>query len=81
MTKFFKVEHLGFRGYSLSRGGATAFLAETGLMEATLVRGRLASVNVARLCLCDALAQLPSLVATPTTRKLVSSYRAFWSTC
>ena len=53
----------------------TAFFSETGLMEATLVRGRWASVNVARLYLC------PSLVATPPTRKLVSSYRVFWSIC
>lgn len=81
LTRHFKVEHLNFRGYSLRRGGATAFFAETGLMEATLVRGRWASVSVARLYLCDALSQLPSLTATPHTRKLVSFYLAFWSTC
>lgn len=79
VVAFFKVEHLRFRPYSLRRGGATAFFSQFGLMEKTLLRGRWASVSVARLYLCDALAQLPSLVATPHTQRLVSQYRAFWS--
>lgn len=81
MCKFFKVDHLNFRGYSVRRGGATAYFHQSGLMEATLLRGRWASVAVARLYLCDALAQLPSLTASPHTQRLVSRYRAFWSTC
>ena len=79
VVAFFKVEHLRFRPYSLRRGGATVFFSQFGLMEKTLLRGRWASVSVARLYLCDALAQLPSLVATPHTQRLVSQYRAFWS--
>ena len=63
LTVFFKVEHMNFRGYSLRRGGATAFFQDCGLMEKTLLRGRWNSVQVARLYLCDALAQLPDLVA------------------
>jgi hypothetical protein len=80
LFKFFGVEHLQFRGYSLRRGGATAFYARTGNMEQTLLRGRWASVSVARLYLCDALSQLPGLVASKRTKELVVSYRAFWST-
>lgn len=82
ITKVFKVEHLGFRGYSLRRGGATAYFRQSGLMEKTLLRGRWASIAVARCrwYLCDALAQLPALTATPETLKLITKYRAFWST-
>ena len=50
MTRIFQVEHLRFRGYSLRRGGATAFFGRTGIMEKTLLRGRWASVSVARVC-------------------------------
>lgn len=75
----FHVSHLNFRCYSLRRGGATAFFAECGLMEKTLLRGRWQSVSVARLYLCDALSQLPNLVASPATKALVAKYRAFFS--
>jgi integrase len=80
LFNFFNVGHLQFRGYSLRRGGATAFYAKTGNMEQTLLRGRWASVSVARLYLCDALSQLPGLVASKRTKELVTVYRAFWST-
>ena len=66
-TKFFRVDHLQFRPCSLRRGGATAYFNRTGLMEQTLLRGRWASVSVARLYLCDALAQLAGLVASPSS--------------
>eukprot|EP00438_Fugacium_kawagutii_P023130 Skav208787 [mRNA] locus=scaffold931:260209:264566:- [translate_table: standard] len=78
LLTFFKVEHLQFRCYSLRRGGATAFFKATGSMERTLIRGRWQSIAVARLYLCDALAQLPDLTATPQTKKLVAHYRAFF---
>ena len=54
IVAFFGVEHLKFRPYSLRRGGATAYFSQHGLMERTLLRGRWASVSVARLYLCDA---------------------------
>lgn len=80
LCSFFHVEHLGFRCYSLRRGGATSYFKDCGLMEKTLLRGRWASIAVARLYLCDALAQLPHLTATPRTSRLVASYRAWLST-
>ena len=59
--KFFKIEHLNLKPYSLRRGGAT-YLLQAGLpLEAILVKGRWRSVAVARLYLEDGLAQLPSL--------------------
>ena len=80
LVSFFHLTHLNFRGYSLRRGGATAYFRRCGLMEKTLLRGRWASVAVARLYLCDALSQLPHLTASRETQRLVNAYRAFWST-
>lgn len=80
LTVFFGIQDMNFRGYSLRRGGATAYFRDCGLMEKTLLRGRWSSVQVARLYLCDALAQLPGLVASPRSQRLISRYRAFWST-
>ena len=80
LTIFFGVQNMNFRGYSLRRGGATAYFQEYGLMERTLIRGRWSSIQVARLYICDALAQLPSLIATPRSQRLIAKYRAFWST-
>ena len=81
LCRFFQVEHLQFRCYSLRRGGATAYFKACGLMEKTLLRGRWASIAVARLYLCDALSQLPHLTASKATKRLILQYRAFWSTC
>ena len=80
LCRFFKVEHLQFRCYSLRRGGATSYFKECGLMERTLLRGRWASIAVARLYLCDALSQLPHLTASKESKRLIARYRAFWST-
>lgn len=56
-----KVDELGFRPYSLRRGGATFEMASHGLMEKTLIRGRWKNSNVARIYISDGLARLPSL--------------------
>eukprot|EP00434_Breviolum_minutum_P022771 symbB.v1.2.020089.t2/scaffold1672.1/size106478/1 len=40
LCKQFDVLHLNFRGYSLRRGGATAYFQACGSMERTLLRGR-----------------------------------------
>ena len=72
--KYFQVEHLNFRCYSLRRGGATAFFAHTGSLERTLLRGRWSSLSVARIYLWDALAQLPKLKARTRTIKLIDKF-------
>lgn len=78
--KFFKVDHLKFRCYSVRRGGATAFFKACGSLERTLLRGRWSSIGVARIYLCDGLAQLSDLRASAETGKLVQRFRAFLST-
>lgn len=78
MLKFFDIEHLRFRCYSLRRGGATAYFQAHGLMEKTLLRGRWASISVAKLYLCDALSQLPELTTSAHSKKLISSHLAYF---
>lgn len=63
----FDVLHLGFRCYSLRRGGATNDFQRHGLIERTLIRGRWSSTAIAKIYLCDGLAQLPSLKLRAST--------------
>ncbi len=74
----FAVSHLNFRCYSLRRGGATAFFQSTGSMDKVLLRGRWQSANVARIYICDALSQLPSLQATGATKQMLEKYLPFF---
>lgn len=74
LCKEFDVLHLNLRGYSLRRGGATAYFQKSGSMEKTLVRGRWASSGVARIYICDALSQLPKLKGTEKTRKMLKKF-------
>ena len=50
-----KLEHMGFRPYSLRRGGATAFYRATCNMSATIERGRWSTIRVARIYINDGL--------------------------
>lgn len=76
--RVFSVTHLNFRCYSLRRGGATAFFQSTGSMDRVLLRGRWQSANVARIYICDALSQLPSLQATGATKRMFKEYLPFF---
>lgn len=78
-VKFFGVTHLGFRPYSLRRGGATAYFQSCGSMERTLLRGRWNSTSVAKLYLCDGLSQLPSLRINAGNRALIQSYASLFT--
>ena len=49
------LDHMGFRPYSLRRGGATAFYRATCNMSATIERGRWATIRVARIYINDGL--------------------------
>ena len=74
LCDFFRVPSLGFKPYSLRRGGAT-YLLQIGLpLETILVRGRWRSLNVARLYLQDGLAQLPSLRTSPAVQKTIKHW-------
>lgn len=74
LTNDFGLAHLGFRPYSLRRGGATAFFQATLSMEATLLRGRWESTRVAKLYINDGLSFLPSLKTTQTTTKMLRKH-------
>ena len=76
--RIFCVGHLNFRCYSLRRGGATAFFQSSGSMDKVLLRGRWQSANVARIYICDALSQLPSLQATGATKQMLQRYLPFF---
>ena len=65
---------MGFRPYSLRRGGATAYFRATSDMQATIERGRWATVRVARIYINDGLAKevelrLPSVVQSRLRRR------------
>jgi hypothetical protein len=55
------VADLGFKPYSLRRGGATAFYRACGSMEMTLERGRWSSARVGRIYINDGLAKAVEL--------------------
>lgn len=70
---------LGFRPYSLRRGGATFEMQSHGLMEKTLIRGRWKNSNIARLYICDGLALLPSLTMSWSAKQKVASFSAIFA--
>ena len=70
---------LGFRPYSLRRGGATLEMQSHGLMERTLIRGRWKNSNIARLYICDGLALLPSLKMSWSSKLRIARYSALFS--
>jgi integrase len=51
------LERIGFRPYSLRRGGATAHYRATRNMSSTIERGRWSSVRIARIYINDGLAK------------------------
>ena len=55
--KALRLEELGFRPYSLRRGGATAYYRACRSMENTIERGRRANYEVARIYINDGLAK------------------------
>ena len=71
-----EIQHLGFRPYSLRRGGATHEMQAHGLMERTLIRGRWKHSNVARIYICDGLAMLPRLSMTLAAKHKIARYSA-----
>ena len=72
------VTGLGFRPYSLRRGGATWEMQSHGLMEKTLIRGRWKNSNIARLYINDGLSMLPSLTMTWQSKQKVAQYSSIF---
>ena len=74
-----QVEDLGFRPYSLRRGGATFEMASHGLMEKTLIRGRWKNSNIARIYISDGLSRLPSLKMTWEAKFKVAKFSSVFT--
>ena len=70
--------HLGFRPYSLRRGGAAYKMQSHGLVERALIRGRWRNSNIARLYICDGLALLPSLAMSLRSKHLVAQHSSIF---
>ena len=60
-VRFFGLEHLGFKPYSIRRGGATLHFRLNGDMHRTVLRGRWLSSRSARVYIEDGLASLATL--------------------
>eukprot|EP00435_Cladocopium_sp_Y103_P036468 s114_g9.t1 len=73
-----EITALGFRPYSLRRGGATYEMQVHGLMERTLMRGRWRSSNIARIYISDGLSMLPSLAMTMRSKHLVAKFSSIF---
>lgn len=78
LADFFGIRHLGLKCYSIRRGGATRDFQQHGLMERTLIRGRWASTQVARLYITDARSQIPTLTISA---EVSLSYRGIQGSC
>ena len=53
-----QLESVGYKPYSLRRGGATAFFKKTGNMSLTCLRGRWSSEKTARIYVNEAMAHM-----------------------
>eukprot|EP00435_Cladocopium_sp_Y103_P031282 s1676_g7.t2 len=69
---------LGFRPYSLRRGGATWEMQSHGLMERTLIRGRWKNSNVARIYIADGLAMIPRLKMTWSAKYKIAQFSSIF---
>ena len=70
----FKLQHLGFRPYSLRRGGATWLVQSTGSMEIALLKGRWSSHRVARMYISGSVSKLPDLILPDRTKLLLKAW-------
>lgn len=72
----FRIDHMGYRPYSLRRGVATALFRSGTPMESSLIRGRWASTQSARSYISDGLSQVASISFSSHTRRLLALYSA-----
>ena len=73
------VHDMGFRPYSLRRGGATYEMQQHGLMEETLIRGRWRNTNIARIYISDGLSRLPSLRMTWEAKHKIARFSSVFT--
>ena len=70
--------NVGYKVYSLRRGGATYWFKRSGSMESTCERGRWQSARSARIYVNDGLLELLELELSPRQRVLVDGGIAAW---
>ena len=73
------ISNLGFRPYSLRRGGATWLFQETGSMETAMLKGRWGSPQVAKVYIMDGLSYVPQMKLSPGSRRILNKYHPFSS--
>ena len=69
--RLFHVTHLGFRPYSLRRGGATDLFQRSFSYDLALDRGRWHSIRAAKLYIQDGLARLPALAMSDQAKSMI----------
>ena len=79
LLQHLEITALGFKPYSLRRGGATYEMQQHGQMERCLLRGRWRNSNVARIYITDGLSLLPHLKMTWKSKHLVARYSAVFT--
>eukprot|EP00435_Cladocopium_sp_Y103_P016319 s2345_g4.t1 len=72
------LSELGFRPYSLRRGGATWEMQSHGLMEKTLIRGRWRNSSIARIYISDGLSLLPALRMSLRAKHQVAKFSSMF---
>jgi integrase len=70
------LEEIGFKPYSIRRGGATWYLNATGSMSKVCVKGRWSSEKCARIYVNDGLTTLAKLAFSRKANKLCAKYRS-----
>ena len=75
----FQLSALGFKPYSLRRGGATHDYILKGVMDPIILRGRWRSLGVARLYIEDGLAQYPTLLLPSQSQAYLHASARPWA--
>ena len=77
--KRWQVHNMGFKPYSLRRGGATHLFMQCKSYDLTTQRGRWNSVKASRVYIQEGLSQLPHLLFPNRTQELIAKFYPFSS--
>lgn len=72
-----QVNHVGFRPYSLRRGGATADFLEHGSAATTQLRGRWGSLRVCRIYVTEGQEALARFLVPPAAQALIQHFARY----
>ena len=74
LLEVLQLQDIGYKPYSLRRGGATAFFRKTGNMSLTCLRGRWSSEKTARIYVNEAMAHLTELAMPDSAFRAVRQF-------